>query len=108
MGGQDDSQPDNSAAANTENQEQEPSGLENIEPEVPARITFLDYLKSPIVELSVGKDDDLTVLHAHQRLLEQSPYLYEKINALDDGDAVGTTSALPPALAILSPLPETR
>ncbi|KAH0357961.1 hypothetical protein KCU83_g120, partial [Aureobasidium melanogenum] len=87
MGGQDEStQPDNSAEPSTEQQDVEPSGLENIEPDVPARVTFLDYLKSPVIELSVGKDDNVTVLHAHQRLLEQSPVLEEKIAALAESE----------------------
>ncbi|KAH0194242.1 hypothetical protein KCV00_g553, partial [Aureobasidium melanogenum] len=87
MGGQDEStQPDNSAEPSTEQQDIEPSGLENIEPDVPARVTFLDYLKSPIIELSVGKEDNVTVLHAHQRLLEQSPVLDEKIAALAESE----------------------
>ncbi|KAI5198237.1 hypothetical protein AUEXF2481DRAFT_384 [Aureobasidium subglaciale EXF-2481] len=86
MGGQDEStQPENSAAPSTEQQD-EPTGLENIEPELPTRVTFLDYLKSPIVELAVGQGEDITVLHAHQRLLEQSPYLEEKIFALGEGE----------------------
>ncbi|THY66193.1 hypothetical protein D6C97_01909 [Aureobasidium pullulans] len=89
MGGQDEStQPEGSAAPSTEQQD-EPTGLENIEdtqPEVPARVTFLDYLKSPIVELSVGTAEDITILHAHQLLLEKSPYLEEKISALPEGE----------------------
>jgi hypothetical protein len=48
------------------------------------------YLKSPIIELSVGKDDDVTILHAHQRLLEQSPVLEGQISTLADSDNVGT------------------
>ena len=47
------------------------------------------YLKSPIIELSVGKDDNVTLLHAHQRLLEQSPVLADKIAAMTDADNVG-------------------
>lgn len=40
MGGQDDAtQPENGAA---DDQEQESTGLENIEPDVPARVTFLE------------------------------------------------------------------
>ena len=43
MGGQDEStQPDNSAEPSTEQQDVEPSGLENIEPDVPARVIFLE------------------------------------------------------------------
>ncbi|KAI4840289.1 hypothetical protein E4T44_07951 [Aureobasidium sp. EXF-8845] len=82
MEGQEEStQPENSA-----DQDVEPTGLENIEPELPARVTFLDYLKSPIIELSVGKDGDVTILHAHQRLLEQSPVLEGQISTLADSD----------------------
>lgn len=46
------------------------------------------YLKSPIVELSVGTGEDITILHAHQLLLEKSPYLEEKISALAEGENV--------------------
>ncbi|KEQ73370.1 hypothetical protein M436DRAFT_46505 [Aureobasidium namibiae CBS 147.97] len=82
MEGQEEStQPENTA---DQQEDLEPSGLENIEPEVPARVTFLDCLKSPIIELSVGKDDDITILHAHQRLLEQSPVLEGQIATFGD------------------------
>ena len=40
---------------------------------------FLDYLKSPIVELRVGGDDDFTILTAHSALLSQSPYFAAKL-----------------------------
>lgn len=43
-------------------------------PPPPARVTYLDHLKSPIVELTVGQDDNKTVLSAHQALLVQSPF----------------------------------
>lgn len=43
MGGQEEStQPENNADPSTEQQDAEPSGLENIEPETPARVTFLE------------------------------------------------------------------
>jgi hypothetical protein len=43
MGGQEEStQPEDSADPSTEQQDAEPSGLENIEPEIPARVTFLE------------------------------------------------------------------
>lgn len=35
---------------------------------------FLEYLRSPIVELMVGSGDDATLLTAHQALVTQSPY----------------------------------
>jgi hypothetical protein len=41
---------------------------------LPARVTYVDHLKSPIVELIVGQDNSKTVLSAHQALLVQSPF----------------------------------
>lgn len=45
---------------------------------------FLDYLKSPIVELMVGSGNEATLLTAHQALLTQSPYFTAKIADLID------------------------
>ncbi|EXJ74418.1 uncharacterized protein A1O5_02714 [Cladophialophora psammophila CBS 110553] len=45
---------------------------------------FLDYLKSPIVQLIVGSGDDETTLTAHKAILEKSPYLSEILSTLDD------------------------
>ncbi|KAI9826335.1 MAG: hypothetical protein M1832_000252 [Thelocarpon impressellum] len=55
----------------------------------PARITFIDYLKSPIVYLSVGLGDEHTLLTAHEALLVQSPWFEERI-----GQASGDISPL--------------
>lgn len=41
---------------------------------IPARVTYVDHLKSPIVEITVGQDDSKVVLSAHQALLVQSPF----------------------------------
>jgi hypothetical protein len=41
-------------------------------------LTANRYLKSPIVELVVGRGDARTVLSAHEALLEQSPFLKEQ------------------------------
>lgn len=51
----------------------------------------------------MGKDDDVTVLHAHQRLLELSPVLEEKIAALADTENVRSfaTTTLSVAMLIL-------
>jgi hypothetical protein len=57
------------------------------------------HLKSPIIELSVGKEDNVTVLHAHQRLLEQSPVLDEKIAALAESENVRLYAVQPPSLS---------
>ncbi|KZF21558.1 hypothetical protein L228DRAFT_239525 [Xylona heveae TC161] len=52
----------------------------------PARVTFLDYLKSPIVELSVGQGDALASLTAHEALLKQSPYFLEACAKSDEDE----------------------
>jgi hypothetical protein len=46
---------------------------------------FLDYLRSPIVEIVVGSGDEVTLLTAHQALLLQSPYFAEKLEDLPEG-----------------------
>ena len=51
------------------------------------------YLKSPIIELSVGKDDNVTILHAHQRLLEQSPVLEKQIATFGDENVRNTSNS---------------
>jgi len=63
----------------------EPTGLENIEPDVVERTTFLDYLRSPIIELTVGTGDDVTTLSAHQGLLVQSPFFSGQCAQFGDG-----------------------
>lgn len=66
------------------------------EGEVKARVNpqtiFLDYLKSPIVELSVGGGSDNTadseeptILKAHQAILTQSPYFASALSGLGQG-----------------------
>ncbi|KIX92129.1 uncharacterized protein Z520_12122 [Fonsecaea multimorphosa CBS 102226] len=45
---------------------------------------FLEYLKSPIVQLIVGAGDDETTLTAHKAILSKSPYFSEILSALDD------------------------
>lgn len=44
------------------------------EEQVTARVTYVDHLRSPIIELTVGQDDTKTILSAHQALLVQSPF----------------------------------
>ncbi|WEW57927.1 hypothetical protein PRK78_003394 [Emydomyces testavorans] len=47
---------------------------------------FLDYLKSPIVELVIGKDGNETVLTAHQAILTSSPYFAKTVSQFpEDG-----------------------
>jgi hypothetical protein len=42
--------------------------------EVPARVTYIDYLRSPAIGLLVGQGDEQALLTAHQALLVQSPW----------------------------------
>ena len=72
---------------------EESAGAENgaeAEPASNPQTIFLDYLRSPIVELVVGGgkdgDSDVTKLTAHQAILEISPYFSEKLSALSDSD----------------------
>lgn len=50
---------------------------EEAEPETPARVTYVQYLKSPVVTLLVGHDEDRALLTAHEALLAQSPWFAE-------------------------------
>lgn len=43
----------------------------------------LSYLRSPIIELSIGAGDDMTTLFAHQALLARSPFLVDALAAFD-------------------------
>lgn len=42
--------------------------------DAPARVTYVDYLKSPVIGLLVGQGDEQALLTAHQALLTQSPW----------------------------------
>lgn len=42
--------------------------------EAPARVTYIDYLRSPVIGLLVGQGDEQALLTAHQALLVQSPW----------------------------------
>lgn len=55
-------------------------GAEKVNPQT----IFLDYLKSPIVELLVGSGDEVTLLTAHHALLVQSPYFAGKLANIAD------------------------
>lgn len=60
---------------------QEENGLSCQDGEVdevlPTRITFLNHLRGPIVELLVNEGDNETILTAHQPLLVRSPFFEE-------------------------------
>ncbi|KAM3419683.1 hypothetical protein BST61_g3016 [Cercospora zeina] len=61
-----------------------PAGLEDIEPTLPNRPTFLDYLRSPIVELVVGSPEASSTLYAHQGVLISSPFFHEACAQFSD------------------------
>jgi len=61
--------------------------LPDVEPDLPKRTTFLDYLKSPIVELLVGTGDETVTLTAHQAQLVKSPWFAERLEAFSESDA---------------------
>ena len=61
------------------------------------RTSFVSYLVSPIVTLSIGSpEESQTLLTAHQALLEQSPYFAEICGTFADDGSVSTQSNLPP------------
>ncbi|KAL8732025.1 MAG: hypothetical protein Q9166_002977 [cf. Caloplaca sp. 2 TL-2023] len=52
------------------------------EEEKPAqRVTFVDYLKSPMIELLIGSGDSQTLLTAHKALLTKSPFFIQKLSS---------------------------
>ncbi|EGP88249.1 unnamed protein product [Zymoseptoria tritici ST99CH_1A5] len=80
-----------------------PGGLEDIEPTIPTRTTFLDYLSSPIVELVVGSGAEAQTLYAHQALLTKAPFFEQAVSqltgsarriALPHDDLMATASVL--------------
>ncbi|KAK8188244.1 uncharacterized protein BKA78DRAFT_254904 [Phyllosticta capitalensis] len=70
-----------------EGEGEDTSMLPDVEPDTPEIIRFLDYLKSPIVEIMVGQGEAQTLLTAHQALLVKSPYFAEKLAQF--GDSAG-------------------
>lgn len=65
-----------------------------VEEVTPTRVTFLDWLRSPIVQLVVGQGENSTVLTAHQALLEQSPFFKAAIDEFSDDASVCVTTLL--------------
>ncbi|ODH14457.1 hypothetical protein ACO22_06581 [Paracoccidioides brasiliensis] len=60
-----------------------PAGADREKTNVPVpeskESTFIEYLKSPIVELIVGRGDEQTSLTAHQAILTTSPYFRDAV-----------------------------
>lgn len=57
--------------------------------EVPSRVTYIQYLKSPIITLLVGHGEDQALLTAHEALLTQSPWFAETCAKFSNEVAVG-------------------
>lgn len=64
----------------------EPNGDSSAAPTRNPQTIFLEYLKSPIVQLLVGAGDEETTLTAHKAILEQSPFFREKLSGRNDED----------------------
>lgn len=68
------------------NKDELPFAEESADSPPPPRVTFLQYLSSPIVTLIVGTGDQEAVLTAHQSLLIQSSWFAEACaDFTDDG-----------------------
>lgn len=52
--------------------------------DAPARVTYIDYLKSPVIGLLVGEGNDQALLTAHQALLVQSPWFADTCAKFSD------------------------
>ena len=76
-------------AADNENENGSPFHEESLE-DVPARVTYIDYLKSPVIGLLVGQGAEQTLLTAHQALLTTSPWFGEACAKFSDGVSVRT------------------
>ncbi|KAI9652213.1 MAG: hypothetical protein M1831_007122 [Alyxoria varia] len=77
-------------------------GEENALPEdavqQPAQpIAFLDYLKSPIVQLNIGEGVEATTLSAHQDLLTKSPYFEQACASFPDPASLSNAPPMVPA-----------
>jgi hypothetical protein len=79
--------------------EQEDNGLpfqEELLEDAPARVTYIEYLKSPVIGLLVGTGNDQALLTAHQALLVQSPWFADTCAKFSNDVSVSLiTSALP-------------
>ena len=74
--------------AGEENIEEGDDGAAGEDPEETAvmpvnpQTIFLDYLRSPVVQLIIGSSDEKTTLSAHRAILERSPYFQSRLASL--------------------------
>lgn len=52
--------------------------------DAPVRVTYIDYLKSPVIGLLVGQGDEQALLTAHQALLISSPWFADACAKFSD------------------------
>ncbi|PQE18928.1 Btb poz protein [Rutstroemia sp. NJR-2017a BVV2] len=52
--------------------------------DAPTRVTYIDYLKSPVIGLLVGQGDEQALLTAHQALLVRSPWFADACAKFSD------------------------
>lgn len=67
--------------------EEESNGLpfaDGMDEDKSARVTYIDYLKSPVIGLLVGQGDEQALLTAHQMLLETSPWFKDACGKFSD------------------------
>lgn len=57
--------------------------------DIPARVSYVDYLKSPVIGLLVGQGDQQALLTAHQALLVKSPWFADACAKFSDDVSVG-------------------
>lgn len=79
---------ESSAAADNQNGNALPFAEGGPDDPPASRITFLQYLTSPIVTLLIGSGETETILTAHQGLLVQSPYFAEACGEFADDGSV--------------------
>lgn len=77
------------AALATEYENGLPFQGESLE-DVPARVTYVDYLKSPVIGLLVGQGDKQALLTAHQALLVTSPWFADACAKFSDEVSVSS------------------
>jgi hypothetical protein len=65
---------------------------EVMDEDAPARVTYIDYLRSPIIGLLVGQGDEQALLTAHQMLLESSPWFKDACSKFSDEVSVSYPS----------------
>jgi hypothetical protein len=57
--------------------------------DAPGRVTYVDYLKSPVIGLLVGQGDEQALLTAHQALLVKSPWFADACAKFSNDVSVG-------------------